>query len=131
MLPQSHGFVDIDSSLVRWEPTETLPTNLSAPLKRSFTSTYNDNVCVICVNDNSFDIFVLNNVYGMLYCMTIVSASCCVCMLPAVTSRVYNLRFIIEAIAKIQSSQTEGRHKLLLIAPCFTQEVENIGLVVR
>ena len=26
---------------------------------------YNDSVCVICVNDNSFDIFLLHTMYGM------------------------------------------------------------------
>ena len=64
----SYGFVD--SSLVRCEPRDKLPTNLSAPLKHN-----NDNVCVFCVNDNSFDIFILNT---MECSMTLVSASRCV-----------------------------------------------------
>ena len=52
-------------------------------------------------------------------------------MLPAVKSMAYTLRFVLEATANIQSNRPGGRVKLLLVAPCFTQEVEKSGLVGR
>ena len=42
--------------------TAIVAGKMVAALKRS---THNDRVCVICVNDNTFDIFLLKTVYGM------------------------------------------------------------------
>ena len=42
--------------------TAIVAGKMVAALKRS---THNDSVCVICVNDNTFDIFLLKTVYGM------------------------------------------------------------------
>ena len=53
-----------------------------------------------------------------------------ICMLPFVTSRSYTLGFFLEANTN-KSSRIEGRLKLLLVATCFTQEVEKTGPVGR
>ena len=115
----------VDSCLVRCEPNVSTSTTLQETLKHQ----YNDNVCVICVDENVLAIFVLNTVYYM---------ECRLCFLlcsfegsDIILCHCTNCKEYILRFAKIQSSRNEGNLKRLLVAPCFTQEVDKSCLVRR